>query len=234
MKIAVVEDNPNTRKEIKAYIEESSRHLSLHVDIDLYEDGVVLVDKFDAKYDIIYLDVEMEIMDGMTTAKKIRERDSEVVIVFITNHGQVAIQGYSVDAADFLLKPLKPFTFNEHFKKITKKVTVKSESIIVKIAGNLRKINLSDIQYIESQGHYIKFKTINETFTIIDTLKNIQTKLDNDFFFRSSNSIIVNLNHIDKVEKNTIFIDDEKLDISRARKKAFIDRFTIFLGESVL
>lgn len=77
--------------------------------------------------------------------------------MFITNHAQVAIQGYSVEASDFLLKPLNKFTLEEHFKKIIRKVRTQDDSIIVRVSGTVKRVNQHSILYCESQGHYIDF-----------------------------------------------------------------------------
>ncbi|TLQ39712.1 response regulator transcription factor [Ruoffia tabacinasalis] len=237
MNIAIVEDNKQAQDILVSHIENCAKKLDIVVNIFLFNDGLEFVDKFDNLYDIIYFDVEMKYMDGMTAAQKIRSKDSEVLIVFVTNHAQVAIQGYSVEATDFLLKPLAYFTFEEHFKKIIKKITSRNKdesSIVLRVSGTIKRINQNVIKYVQSQGHYIDFVTLDNEYTIIDTMKNTETRLDNQIFFRCSNSYIVNFNYIDKVDKNTIYIDGEMIQISRSKKKEFIERFTDFLGEQVI
>jgi len=237
LNIAIVEDNKQAQDILVSHIENCAKKLDIVVNIFLFNDGLEFVDKFDNLYDIIYFDVEMKYMDGMTAAQKIRSKDSEVLIVFVTNHAQVAIQGYSVEATDFLLKPLAYFTFEEHFKKIIKKITSRNKdesSIVLRVSGTIKRINQNVIKYVQSQGHYIDFVTLDNEYTIIDTMKNTETRLDNQIFFRCSNSYIVNFNYIDKVDKNTIYIDGEMIQISRSKKKEFIERFTDFLGEQVI
>ncbi|MBZ6527262.1 response regulator transcription factor [Aerococcaceae bacterium DSM 111021] len=237
MNIAIVEDNKQAQEKLKSYIHKAAEDHDQYVNVTTYDDGLIFVDQFANEFDIIYFDVEMQYMDGMTAATKIREKDSEVLIVFVTNHAQVAIQGYSVEATDFLLKPLSQFTFEEHFKKIMKKFASQNKvesSIVLKISGTMKRINQSVIKYIQSQGHYIDFITIDNEYTIIDTMKNTEERLDPQLFNRCSNSFIVNFNFIDKVEKNTIYIGEETIQISRSKKKEFMERFTAFLGEQVL
>lgn len=237
LNIVIVEDNKLAQERLKTYINKVAQDYDQHINITTFDDGLIFVDQFANEFDIIYFDVEMQYMDGMTAATKIREKDSEVLIVFVTNHAQVAIQGYSVEATDFLLKPLSQFTFEEHFKKIMKKIASQNKvesSIVLKISGTLKRINQSVIKYIQSQGHYIDFITIDDEYTIIDTMKNTEERLDPQFFIRCSNSFIVNFNFIDKVEKNTIYIGDETIQISRSKKKEFMERFTAFLGDQVI
>ena len=116
MKIAIVEDQKIEQERLTHYIQEYCQTAHLPVEVVCFNDGLDITSDYQPQFDVIYLDVEMEIMDGMTTAQKIRQVDKEVLIVFVTNHSQVAIQGYSVEATDFLLKPLSQFVFEEHFK----------------------------------------------------------------------------------------------------------------------
>lgn len=236
MKIAIVDDRIESQKILTNFIQENAEKLNLNVDITLFNDGIELVDRYQTVFDIIYLDVEMAIMDGMTTAKKIRQTDSEVLIVFVTNYAQVAIQGYSVEASDFLLKPLSKFTFEEHFKKIIKKVKRVDDALLVKVSGTVKRVDQQTILYVESQGHYIDFVTTNERFTIIDSMKNLEEKLDTNRFYRCNNSYIINFAHVDHIDKSKAlaYIGDQAIQISRSRKKDCIEQFTHYLGGQML
>lgn len=234
MKIAIVEDDRQTQVYIQKLIESSAKELNENIIIDIFSDGLEFIDQFNSEYNIIYLDIEMKFLDGMKTAEKIREVDSEVLIVFITNYSQMAIEGYSVDATDFLLKPLNQFTFHEHFKKIIKKLKFTDKPFHLKISGAIIRISQNSILYIESNGHYLDVVTVDEKYTIIDTLKTTETKLDPFQFFRCSNSHIVNFDYIKKFDKNTVYIKDKELPISRSRKKEFLDRFTHYLGDHII
>lgn len=81
--------------------------------ITAFSDGDELVENYKAEYDIILLDIEMRFMDGMTAAGIIREKDPEVIIIFITNMAQYAIKGYQVNATDYVLKPVSYFSFSQ-------------------------------------------------------------------------------------------------------------------------
>ncbi|MDQ8765481.1 response regulator, partial [Streptococcus ruminantium] len=117
MKIAIVEDQKAEQERLSSYIKTYCQQAGIAVEINCFNDGLHITSDYQKQFDLIYLDVEMEVMDGMTTAQKIRSLDKEVLLVFVTNHSHVAIQGYSVEAIDFLLKPLNSFVFEEHFKK---------------------------------------------------------------------------------------------------------------------
>lgn len=235
MNIAIVEDQKYEQDKLTNYISKYLNKINTSATIHHYSDGLEIIDKYDSKYDLIYLDVEMEYLDGMSTARKIREYDSEVLIVFVTNHSQVAIQGYSVEATDFLLKPLSYFTFSEHFKKIFKKITFQESSLYVKVSGIMRRISSRDILYLESLGHNITIHTLNETIQITDTMKNLETKLDPQSFYRCSNSFIVNMNHVQGIEANDISLPNQVIiPVSRSKKKEFMARLTELIGDDLI
>ncbi|EUJ29131.1 response regulator [Listeria floridensis FSL S10-1187] len=232
MKIAIVEDNLRHQETLLRYLKAYASEQQLELSIDCYNDGIEIVNQYKSNYDVIYLDVEMDVMNGMEAAERIRKMDDAVLLVFITNYVQWAIAGYSVGATDFLLKPLTYFNFLEHFKKVMKKFSVQSDkALAVKIGSGIRKILLNDLLYIESEGHYLHFHLITETFSILESMKNMEARLKEDGFFRSHNYYLVNLKYVESIDKNWLKIKGEQLQISRPRKKAFLEALTNYIGE---
>ena len=234
MKIALVEDSHQDRSKLRRMIETQAKKEYLLIEIDEFSDGIELIEHYNKGYDIVYLDIEMAIMDGMTAAEKLRKQDQDVLIVFITNFVQHAIRGYSVSASDFLLKPLTVFNFQEHFKRILKKLEGKEETFLsVKSSNEMRRVNIDNIYYIESQGHYLYLNLKDEVVITIDTMKNMEQKLENQGFFRSNNGYIVNLKYVRGVEKNVVDVGGHKLQISRPRRKAFMEALTDYIGDEL-
>lgn len=237
MKIAIVEDQKMEQERLTNYIQSYCQKHKLPVDVVCFNDGLDITSDYQPQFDVIYLDVEMQIMDGMTTAKKVRQLDKDVLIVFVTNHSQVAIQGYSVEATDFLLKPLSQFVFEEHFKKILRKLPTPEEEqkfLYIKSKSTTTKIAMEDIYYIESIGHNLHINTKNGTVTTNNTLKNMESLLDKKTFFRSNSGYIVNLIFVEKVVGNIAYVNGQPLPISRPRKKDFMVALTNFVGDTLL
>lgn len=234
--IAVVENDKIQSDFLINCIRKSAENLNISVKIKSYEDGLDIVEDMRILFDIIYFDIEMKFLDGITSAKRIRERDGDVLIVFVTNHIQYAIEGYEVNASDFLLKPVKYLSFLEHFKKTIKKVSSDDEpKLVIKSSNVLRSIKYADIYFLESEGHYIHIHTVNETIVVKETMKNMETKLilenqKNDFS-RSNNCYIVNLAHVMSVNKDTLTIGSHELKISRPRRKQFMEALVNYMGE---
>lgn len=231
MKIAIVEDDESNRQTLHRHISDYAQEYRLSLTVDSYPDGIDFIKSAVANYDIIYLDIEMTTLDGLKTAKQIRQTNERVIIVFITNFIDYAIEGYQVDASDFLLKPLTYFNFSKHFNKLNKLINQRhNQCISVKRNGGIQKLSLKDIYYIESQGHYLHFHMKDETVSIIHSIKKIESKLLPAHFFRCNNYYLINLSHVEKLEDNHVIVKGQRLQFSRPRKKAFINALTSYIG----
>ena len=231
MKIAIVEDSPEELHTLVSCMTQYSKENELPIEITTFSDGLQFVDRYSTNFDIIYFDVEMPLMDGMTAAKKIRKLDEDVLIVFVTNYVQWAIEGYSVNARDFLLKPLTYFNFKEHFNKIVTKMARKGQATLtLKVNNGYRKVNIDDIYYIENEGHYLNLYLLNNDLKILETMKKMDERLSDYSFYRCHNGYMVNLKHVTGIEKNIVKLGKFEIPISRPRKKEFLSTLTNYLG----
>ena len=234
MNIAVVEDDQDAKTLLISYLNKLAIKYDLNFNISTFENGLQIIADYDNNFDVIYFDVQMPGMDGMTTAKKIRAKDRDVVIIFVTNYVQWAIDGYAVNAFDFLLKPLSEFSFEEHFKKILDLFSEKRASFMLKLADGYHKIFLDNLTYVESQGHYLYFHTKDEILKTLGTMKEMENQLSSANFFRCNNGYLVNLACVDGVKDNLVLVNGDKLAISRPRKKKFLEALTNYLGNGGL
>ena len=188
------------------------------------------------KYDLIFLDIHMKFQDGMTTAKKIRELDDSVIIVFITALAQYAIEGYKVNALDFILKPVVYEQLEGTLDKVLKIADKyhKSKEIIVADDGAKRKIDTEDIYYIEVVGHTIVIHSKAGVFeTRGKTLKAIAEELNEFGFVQSVQSHLINLKFVDKIKGDVVTVAGDDLFLSRSRKKDFIAAFAEYVGMEI-
>ena len=102
---------------MQEYVRRYTRQYGTEFEVTVFADGVDILEDYRAVYDIIFLDVEMKHLDGMTTAERIRQMDADVILIFITNMAQYAIRGYSVGALDYVLKPVPYFAFSQQLLK---------------------------------------------------------------------------------------------------------------------
>ena len=168
LKIAIVDDKENDFLHLQELIlnfHEKNKDLC-NIHIDYFNRGINFVEPFDDTYDVAFLDIDMPVFSGLETAKKIREYKSKMIIVFVTNYASLAVDGYGVDAAGFIVKPAKEIDVNLVMEKILKiKEDKMNESkVVIKVKNGYQTIKPSEIKFIEVNIHDVYFYTTNGVF----------------------------------------------------------------------
>ena len=234
MRIAIVEDNQSEMERLSAHFARYQQEYQQNFEIVWFDNGLKFLESFNHNFDVIYLDVQMPLMDGMTLAARIRKIDKTIPLIFVTKYVQYAIDGYKVDASDFLLKPVNYFNFCEHFKRIEDRFKRQEDAIAITTSEGIVKVLLDELYYVESNAHTIFYHVLSDgdekVLETSDTMKNVEQKLSGYNFYRCNNSFIVNLKHVAGVSGNDVLIADTRLPISRPRKKAFMNTLTEYMG----
>lgn len=234
IKIAIVEDEQLYAKQLHEYLRKYEKENGEAIEVTIYSDGDQIVEKYQSQYDIILMDIEMKFMDGMSAAEEIRKIDTEVVIIFITNMTQYAIRGYAVDALDYVLKPVSYFALSQRLNRAIGRMRKrKSKMIMVNMKGGIVRLNIANIYYIESQGHTLILHTILGDYETSGTMKEMESKLLGMNFCRGNKGYLINLQHVDGISDGCAIVKDEKLILSRARKKEFMEALTKYWGEVI-
>lgn len=234
IRIAIVEDEASYRRQLADYLDRYGRESGQSLTITAFSDGDELVEGYQSRFDIILLDVEMPFLDGMTAAEEIRKVDPEVVIIFITNMAQYAIRGYAVDALDYVLKPVSYFAFSQRLDRaITRMKKREKHYITVPVKGGTQKLDVSQLYYVESQGHSLIYHTGGGAVPSSGTMKEIEEKLEGLHFFRGNKGYLINLEHVDSVRDGCAVVKGEPLLLSRSRKNAFLEALANYVGEAV-
>jgi DNA-binding LytR/AlgR family response regulator len=199
--------------------------------ISPFQDGEEILADFEPKYDIILLDVQMDHLDGFSTAKRIRQLDGDVILIFITNLSQYAIRGYEVEALSYLLKPVPYFAFSQELKRSLERLHRREKQYLT-IPGKhgLVRLDVTRIRYIESVKHRVILHTTDADHSIVATMKDMETKLQGQGFFRSNSCYLVNLAQVKGIDSIFALVGEDRLQISRPRKKAFLAALTDYLG----
>lgn len=232
LRIAVVEDDKTYVSQIKDYLKRYEEDRKRTLSVTVFSDGEDIVTDYTADYDIILLDVEMKFMDGMTAAGKIREKDSEVIIIFITNMPQYAIQGYKVDALDYVLKPVSYFAFSQRIDRaLTKLKRKEKHSITIPQKGGMMKLNLSRLCYVEVRDHELIYHCIDGEYTSKGSIRDAEEALEGENFFRCNRCYLVNLEYVANFQGSDVTVERNVIQVSRARKKAFLDALNDYMNE---
>ena len=230
-RIAVVDDQPDMRQQLCSMIDQYSRENNCMLEVTTFSDGAQIITNYCKGFDIIFLDVEMKHLDGMETARRIRERDGGVLIVFITNMAQYAIRGYAVGALDYVLKPVPYFAFSQQLQKALGQLEKRERHYLaVAVDGGMRRLDAAEIYYLESEGHKVHFYTEKEDFMVPGTLKNYEEKLVGRAFARCNSGYLVNLAQVSGVQQDMVQVGPYTLRISRPRRKAFMAGLADYIG----
>lgn len=227
LKIAIIEDESNEQNKLLKLLEEQNSE-ELKLQIEVFSSAVNFLKEFQANYDIIFLDIRMPYVDGMSCAERIRKLDKKVILVFVTSLAQYAIQGYSVNAFDYILKPVQEGSFNIKFTRILDYYiqNVSKHFISLPSENGLIKIDINDIYYFEAAEHAVIAVTKNGTYKKYDSLSRFEDILKDDGFVRSNSCYLINIKHVqefDKTTNNLIMIDGSSLQVSRPRKKVVLE-----------
>lgn len=232
LRIAVVEDDKTYAAQLKEYLVRYGTEKNQKISVALFPDGEDIVTDYSAEFDIILMDVEMTFMDGMTTAERIREKDNEVVIIFITNMPQYAIQGYKVDALDYVLKPISYFAFSQRIDRALTRVK-KKEATYITVAqkGGKKKLNMDKICYVEVRDHDLIYHSTKGDIVTKSSMKEAEDTLGGTKFFRCNRCYLVNLEYVEDFRGNDVTVASDVIQVSRARKKAFMDALNDYMNE---
>ena len=207
-KIAICDDFAADRKYISSLCERWSRHNCYRIQISEFTSAENFLFYYAEKkdFDILLLDIEMGAMDGVTMARKLRQDNQTVQIIFITGYADYISDGYEVDALHYLMKPIQE---EKLFAVLDRAVTklIKNEKVLNIISqGEMIRLPICQINYAEVNSNYITIHS-QQTITLKMTLSELEKKLDSHFF-RAGRSALVNLKKISRVTKKEIYLQD--------------------------
>lgn len=230
--IAVVEDDKMYAAQLKEYLERYQKEKNQKMSVSMFSDGEDIVTDYSADFDIILMDIEMQFLDGMSAAERIREKDSEVVIIFITNMPQYAIQGYRVDALDYVLKPLSYFAFSQRIDRALTRIKKKEvRYVVIPLKGGKRKIDLSRLCYVEVRDHDLIYHTVDGDYVTKGAMKEAEDALAEGDFFRCNRCYLVNLEYVENFQGSDVTVNGDVIQVSRSRKRAFLDTLNDYMNE---
>lgn len=222
---AVVEDEHSSAVLLEGYIKKfmAEKMPGEKYYISLFSDGDEIVSSYRGKFDIIFMDIEMNLMNGMEAAEEIRKTDSQVIIIFVTNMAQYAVKGYKVNAMDYILKPFSYEQFVPSMRKALDEIRHnKDRYVMIKCREGIIRLKAEEIFYVESCGHRLTFHTMQGDFeTTVTTIKQLMNELADADFSQCSSGILVNLRHVQSLKGNTVEVGGANLLVSRGKKAEF-------------
>lgn len=221
--IAIVEDSLNDAEQLQNYIEKWKGMIDEGVQVSVYNCALDFLSVFKGQFDIVFLDIMLPDKDGVSIAKSIRKIDPYVILVFTTNMRQYAINGYEVEALDFMLKPISYPRFTMLMKKCMVRHKARIEKgVVLKIPGTTYCLNIEDICFVEVQIHDVIYTLSNgDKIRQRGTMSEVEKMLPASQFSRCSISHLVNLRHVERINGEYVVVSGEELKITRGKNKEF-------------
>ena len=233
IKIAIVEDDKHMsddlQKNILLYFNEKGKNSSVLT----FSSAESFLSSNMSQYDLILMDVQLPGMNGIDALKKFREIAPHTLVIIVTSVAQYAINGYSVRAFDFILKPVTYYDLVLKLNRAIPLIENKADNkIVVANKTQTNVIKVSDIYYVEIYGHTVVYHTSNGTITSTGTMKKVQELLKEYSFALCNQCYFVNLSYVTSVQGYTVTVAGNELAISRQRRSEFMGALNEFFANN--
>lgn len=211
-KIAICDDEALVREYVESLVEKWAIRYKENIKIESFSSGENFLFHYeeDKKIDILLLDIEMEGINGVELAEKIRTYNREMQIIFVTGYMDYIDRGYDVEALNYLLKPIEENKLYQVLDKALSRLTTSDKSVFLETKEGMVRLALYDISYVEVSGNYISIYSGKKTHISKKTLKEVGDQLDNRFY-KINRSILVNLTYVKRISRSEVELKDGSL-----------------------
>lgn len=231
MRIALVEDDRVMSEELRLYILQYFEGREHQCRITQFFDGDEILENYQADYDLIFLDIQMDRMDGLRAAEEIRRLDEDVCLIFITNMANYAIKGYSVNALDFVVKPVNYLILKALLQRVERLLDKRSKRYItLPTERGLTRLEASQVFYVETLNHAVLVHTEKGVWRLRESMRSMESLLADFSFYRCNSCYLVNLACVEQVDGGDVIVAGHRLSISRPRHKGFMAALTHYIG----
>lgn len=231
IQIAYVEDDVQTAGDIAAYLERYQGERQTAMYVVHYAAAEPLL-AHAADYDLVLLDIRLPGISGMEAARRLRAANRQVVLLFLTSLAQYAVQGYEVEALDFLVKPVNYYALAMKLDRAVQAVRQRQGArLTVSTERGLQVLDARQIFYVEVSNHSLVYHTDAGPVQTRSSLRAVEDLLEANGFVRIGSSCLVNLRCIAQIDGFALrLFNGETVFISRARKKAVLAALAAYLG----
>jgi len=231
LRIGICDDESHFRKTLNEAITKIFYRLGIEHSIIHFSSGKELLDGY-IDIDVLFLDIQMNGINGIDTAKAIREQDKNVCIIFISAYPEYAAEGYKVNAFRYITKPFDERELEAELTGAIREVK-RSDGISLTIKNDKGAFRIlsSNVIYIEVKGRRTVIHTTDEEIESNEALSKFESKLTSQFFYRCHQGYLINLRHIDSVAENSVALrGDGSIPLSRHKKRGLLQTLTNYWG----
>ena len=179
---AIVEDEIRSADVLCGFLERYGSEKGREFAVSRFTDAIAFLENYVPRYDIVFMDIQLPDMDGMTASRRLRALDRDVILIFVTNMANYAVSGYEVDALDFIVKPVSYFPFTVKLERALGRLdgNAGGGSVLLSTAEGAVCVRPCDVRYVEVMKHTLIYHTTTGDLTVYGSRKNAESTLPAD------------------------------------------------------
>lgn len=230
--IGICDDELHYRSKIKDMLKEILSSYPINYKVYEFSSGEELLNNYPKDLDILIMDIQMKLINGMDTARKIREFDENLELIFMTSFVEFMQEGYEVKAYRYILKPISERKMSKNILPCINEIMKKRNNYLtINVKNYVDRIKIDSIIYIETARPNILIYTNDNMYTTKMNISKMEKVLSEYGFFRCHNSYIINLKLVESMNSNTVIVGGKNILISKYRVKDLKLAITNILGD---
>lgn len=233
-RMLIVEDTPAEADLLRGHLQRYASEKNLSFSIETLSSALEFINSRHVA-DLIFMDIDMPGINGMEAAEVLRTYDAETPLVFVTNLAQYAVRGYSVDAVDFVVKPVEYGDFAMRMDRAMRAVARNAaRTLALPTADGMRVISQSDIAYVDLVKHDVRYHLVDGTeLRERGSLRAAEQRLDSQSFLRISSGCLVNMARVERIGRESVTVaGGAELFYSRSQRKRALETLANYVGRS--
>ncbi len=231
--IGICDDEQTFAEELEEMIEQYARETDTELRVTLFQNGRELTDSDTIQLDLIFLDIRMDVMNGLEAAKRIRAKDGKVSIIFLTSLTRYALVGYEYQAVNYIIKPITYARLKRELDRWLESYRREDKKYILVVNEDGRhRVDLSSLHYLETYNRNVKLHTDDGEIISYKKMKELEEELEDARFIRCHSGYLVNPFFVKRVGKLEITLTDgEVIPISQPKRKAVMEKLADYWGD---
>lgn len=231
--IAICDDEQDFVTHLTALLSDYAAETDEEIKLTTYCDGLDLIEQYDTTIDLIFLDIKMNHVNGLKAAKRIRQMDEKVGIIFLTTLTQYGLEGYKYQASNYIIKPITYGRLKEEMDSWLKHYRQDDNPFIVVTNDTGKyKVFLKSLRFIETFNRNLLLHTEQENIICYKKMKEMEAEVSQHGFVRCHSGYLVNLFYVKRIEKlDIVLITDERIPVSQLKKKEFMEQLADYWGD---
>lgn len=229
--IVIVEDNADDAALLRDFLARYGSENGTDFAVRTFDNGVDFLSDYTCDADIIFLDIQMPYLNGVNVAKRLRGSDNSAVVIFYSNMVQYAIDGYSLEVFDFLVKTPSYPEFAKKMQRALRRADANSDKyILIRESDAVVRAAVGDVYLVEKERNYLVYRTRGRDYRERNNLGAVEKELESLGFAKCRSGCMVNLRHVTGYNNSSVFVGGSEIPISRGESKSFTEKLVAYFN----